>query len=133
MNIRISRALLDQILAHAEQSPDEEVCGLLFGGASRIEGAIPARNVAPETRRSFEIDPGPLLAAHRAQRIGGPKIIGHYHSHPSGEAMPSIHDAENADPDAIWLIVGSGQAAAFVARRDGQIHGCFDALALMIE
>jgi len=133
MNLRISRALLDQIMTHAGEAPDEEVCGLLFGSMAAIERAVRARNVAPDPRRAFEIDPVPLLAAHRAQRFGGPKIIGHYHSHPSGDALPSVHDAANAIPDAIWLIIGSGGAAAFMSRQGGQIHGRFDALELVIE
>jgi proteasome lid subunit RPN8/RPN11 len=133
MNIGISRAVLDQILLHAAQFPDEEVCGLLFGGRDAITSAGPVPNVAADRRQWFELDPAALLAAHRAQRLGGRSVAGHYHSHPSGAALPSPRDAESAVAGAIWLIVCEGEVAAFEARQDGPIHGRFHPLALKIS
>ena len=97
MAIAISRTLLDQIqsIAAADRA---EVCGLLFGTAERIAAIAPAANVAPDPARHFELDPAALIAAHRAARAGGPPIIGHYHSHPSGVAVPSATDTACAPP-----------------------------------
>lgn len=93
-----------------------EVCGLLLGGEGRITDIRPAANVALDPARHFELDPATLIAAYRAARSGGPAIIGHYHSHPSGHAAPSATDAAAAAPDgSLWLIVGTGAARLWIA------------------
>ena len=119
MDVDIPRGLLAAILAGAAAAPDREVCGLLFGGADRIAAAEPCANVAADPARTFEIDPARLLAAHRAERHGGPRLIGHYHSHPSGSAEPSQADAAAAFPGQLWLIVGGGMARLWLARSAG--------------
>ncbi|MBV2147002.1 M67 family metallopeptidase [Sphingobium sp. AS12] len=119
MAVTISRMLLDQIQAIAAADP-AEVCGLLLGAAGRIEAIAPAANVAPDPARHFELDPAALIAAHRAARAGGAPIIGHYHSHPSGVAVPSATDAACAAPDgSLWLIVAGSDARLWVAQGDG--------------
>lgn len=115
----MSPALLDTILAAAASTPDREVCGLLFGSLERIVAAAAAANVAPDTARSFEIDPAALFAALKAQRTGGPVLIGHYHSHPSGSAEPSAADAAAAEPGRLWLIVGGNMARLWLATAGG--------------
>lgn len=119
MAVTISRMLLDQIQAIAA-ADRTEVCGLLLGVAGRIEAIAPAVNVAPDPARHFELDPAALIAAHRAARAGGAPIIGHYHSHPSGVAVPSATDAACAAPDgSLWLIVAGSDARLWVAQGDG--------------
>jgi len=125
MNVRISRAVLEQILDHSDRYPDQEVCGLLLGTEADVRSALPADNVAADPARTFELDPHVLLAAHKAARGGGAAILGHYHSHPSGAATPSATDAEHARPGALWLIVAARQAALFEACDGGPIHGIF--------
>ncbi|WIW89182.1 M67 family metallopeptidase [Sphingobium sp. V4] len=116
MMVAISRGLLEQIVALGRSSRDE-VCGLLFGRAGTIEGFQPAANVAPDPARHFELDPAILIAAHRSARTGGPAIVGHYHSHPSGVAIPSVTDVACASPDgSLWLILGSEKARLWRAR-----------------
>jgi proteasome lid subunit RPN8/RPN11 len=91
-----------------------EACGLLFGMPGRVEAASVARNVAGAPRRRFEIDPRHLLAAHRAARNGGPAIIGCWHSHPGGEAIPSARDIVGiTEPGWLWLIATSTTIAAW--------------------
>ena len=118
MKVEIARSLLEQIMALAAAAPDE-ICGLLFGQSDRIETICCAANVAPDPARHFELDPSVLIAAHRAARGGGPQVIGHYHSHPSGVARPSVTDAACASPDgSLWLIVGGGEARLWIAQPD---------------
>ncbi|WP_375422392.1 Mov34/MPN/PAD-1 family protein [uncultured Sphingomonas sp.] len=131
MVLDISSAVVAHILAAAAESSDREVCGLLFGTAARVEAAEACRNVAAQPARRFELDPVALLAAHRAARAGGPAIVGHYHSHPSGSAVPSTCDAEAAAKDgAIWLIVAGGELRGWRAVTEGAIHGRFDPVTL---
>lgn len=122
----ISSELLGRILAHAGAEPEREVCGLLLGTHDRITAATPAVNVAACPATRFELDPAALIAAHRAARIGGPAVLGHYHSHPSGRAEPSAHDRAMATGDALWLIVAGGEARLFRA-------GSWEAVPLRIE
>ena len=134
MSVRISRATLVEVLAHVAAEPDREVCGLLFGTADQIDSAEPAGNVAADPARHFEIDPAALFAAIRAERGGGPPIAGHYHSHPSGSAAPSVHDAAAAyQPGRLWLIVAGGDAALWREVSGGAVQGVFEPVSLVVE
>ena len=124
--VRFAKGVLDEIRRAAAGSR-EEVCGLLFGTANRIDAALPCRNVAANPFVEFEIEPAQLLAAYRAARTGGPRIAGCYHSHPSGDAMPSVRDAAAAAANGwVWVIAGVAEARIFRAVENGAIHGRFD-------
>jgi desampylase len=144
MGIRaqIARSTTAAILAHAASSRDE-VCGLLLtkhdvtteqGRGDVVVGdAIPCRNFHPTPATHFELDPAVLLATHRAARAGGPQVIGHYHSHPSGLPGPSATDAAHAAPDgALWLIVTERGITAWRAVRHGKLHDRFDPVELFV-
>ena len=119
MRCEISRSVLDAILAAAAAERDE-ICGLLFGSADAITGWERTANVHPEPSRHFEIDPAALFAALRAERAGGPRLIGYIHSHPVGRAEPSPTDTEAAQPDGrLWMIVADGQATLWRATAEG--------------
>ena len=112
MDIRVTRPVLDRLLAEAARSAPEECCGLLLGRAEIIAEARPAANVAADRRRRFEIDPQSLVDAHREERSGGPQVLGYYHSHPNGPAAPSATDRAQAAHDGrVWAIVGEGDVA----------------------
>ena len=132
MIVRISTTVHAAILAHAAGSPDAETCGLLFGAADRVEAARATTNVASDPARRFELDPQALFAAIRAERAGGPRLIGHYHSHPSGDTRPSACDAAAAEPGRLWLIAGAGHVAAWRAQAGGPVHRAFAPLGLII-
>ena len=130
MGYGISSTLLGRLLTDAQNSPHAEICGLLFGGEGRIETAEACPNVAMEPGRAFEIDPTALFAVHRRARGGGPQVIGHYHSHPSGEAVPSARDAAQAMGDgALWLILTTDEARLWRTDR----VGAFEEVELEVE
>ncbi len=106
---RIRHALLDEILAHARSEAPLECCGLLLGRAGRIEESVRARN-ALASRTRFLIEPEDHFAALRHARQLGLEILGAYHSHPRGDAVPSPRDLDEAtDPELLHLIVGLPQ------------------------
>jgi proteasome lid subunit RPN8/RPN11 len=109
-------------LAEAAAAPNREVCGLLFGEADAITAAEPAANVADDPAQSFEVDPRALFAAYRAERTGGAKLVGHYHSHPNGLATPSARDAAAAEPGWLWMIVAGEEATLWMAEEAGQFR-----------
>lgn len=126
MTVTIASELVGQILGEAAASPAAEICGLLLGETDAITAALPCRNVAADPARRFEIDPAALIAAHRAARNGGPQVVGHYHSHPSGVAVPSARDAAEAAADGtLWLIAAGGMLRAWRAVEDGPVEGRF--------
>lgn len=132
MRVGISRSLLGRIMALAQADP-YEICGLLLGEEGVIRDIRPAANIAADPARHFELDPAVLIAAHRGARKGGPAILGHYHSHPSGRAEPSATDAASAAPDgSFWLILGGGAARLWSAGPDGQGGVAFTAISLDI-
>jgi proteasome lid subunit RPN8/RPN11 len=119
MAVRIRREILQVLLDAAAAAPDREVCGLLFGSSEGIDSAEAAENVAERPGDSFEIDPRVLFAALRAERAGGERLIGHYHSHPNGRAEPSPRDLAAAEPGKLWLIIGGGIARLWIMENGG--------------
>nr|WP_305959662.1 M67 family metallopeptidase [Aurantiacibacter sp. 219JJ12-13]MDP5262769.1 M67 family metallopeptidase [Aurantiacibacter sp. 219JJ12-13] len=94
----------------AARAHPHECCGILLGQGDTISAALPARNVHPAPQAHFEIDPQALIDAHRAARVGGPQVLGYYHSHPTGSPRPSKTDwAEAAHDGAVWAIVGRNE------------------------
>lgn len=120
MRVRISSEVLAAIRAHAVADPAREVCGLLFGSSDHVTAVQHTPNVADDPSRRFEIDPAALIAALRAEREGGPRLAGYYHSHPNGRAEPSERDRESAAPDGkLWLIVTADAVTGWRAGADG--------------
>src|SRR3954466_9566359 len=116
MRAHISRCVIEVMQRAAKQTFPEEACGLLFGTPEAVTRCEIARNVARDRTRRFEIDPASLFAALRAERAGRSKLVGYWHSHPSGDATPSTIDAAMADPDGkIWLIVAGEALSAWRA------------------
>jgi proteasome lid subunit RPN8/RPN11 len=134
--IRLAPGIAAAIHAAARAAAPRECCGLLEGARSgedwRVSAIHPARNLAAGADR-FEIDPADHFAAARAARAAGRAIIGCYHSHPGGRAVPSARDLSGAgQQDFLWLIAaapgGKPALAAFLYR-----DGAFCALAMGAE
>lgn len=110
MDIEVTRPALTAMREAAAQAHPHEACGLLLGDGLRVVSAIVAANVAADPARHFEIDPATLIAAHKAERTARARLIGYWHSHPSGHARPSATDrAQSAGDDRVWAIV-AGEA-----------------------
>jgi proteasome lid subunit RPN8/RPN11 len=132
MRCSISRSALAAIRAHAARDSPNEACGLLLGEQGVIRLAQPTANVADTPRCRFEIDPGALFVALRAERVGGPELLGYYHSHPVGDATPSLADADAAAPDGrLWLIVAGARATLWRACGQGPVQNRFVAVELL--
>jgi proteasome lid subunit RPN8/RPN11 len=134
MELRISRRDHDQLLDWAKQAADNECCGLIFGQDGDVHYLQLTANLAPDSRRHFEIDPVELIAAQKAERTGSLSLLGYFHSHPNGRATPSQNDADMAAADGrIWLIVAANIVSAWEALPDGNIHGRFNPISLVIS
>ncbi len=117
MTIEVTSGAMATLHAEAVRAAPMECCGLLLGRGSKVEEARPVANIAADPLRHFEIDPVALFAAHRAERSGGPPLVGYYHSHPGGHPLPSATDCAHASGDErVWAIVAEGQVTFW---RDG--------------
>lgn len=134
MTVRISRTLLHNIVADVRQDPNHERCGLLLGVQEQeITSFQSVPNVHPETGRHFELDPIYLIDAMKKTRLGADAVIGHYHSHPNGRAIPSQEDADQAiADDRLWLIIGADDVRLWQSVEQGEHLGRFNPLNLIV-
>jgi proteasome lid subunit RPN8/RPN11 len=133
MRVIISRCVAEAIQREAAAAAPREACGLLFGDGGAVTGFQVTENVAEQPEVRFEIDPAALFAALRAERSGGARIAGYWHSHPSGNATPSATDAAMAAPDGkLWLIVAGQAVTAWRAGNSG-LHSRFEACEIAVR
>jgi proteasome lid subunit RPN8/RPN11 len=103
--MRIRRAALGAVVAHARADAPLECCGLLIGSDEEIGEAWAAGNLR-RSAVSFVVDPADHFAAIRRARSTGRAVIGAYHSHPESPAHPSATDVRDAnDPELLHVIV----------------------------
>jgi len=103
-HIQIPSAVVSDMLAHAREDAPRECCGLLIGKNSSILRSVRTRNIDAKATR-YLIDPADHFAAIRFARADGLEVIGAYHSHPNGAAIPSPTDIAEADGGADFLYV----------------------------
>lgn len=121
------------IKAHAMRVYPEECCGLLLGrdrddGTRTCERAFTSDNAAAQRSRGFEIMPDVLLKGEAEAARHGLLVLGVYHSHPAGPAVPSDTDLEHAQPFWSYVIVGRDEPGAMTVRswRLRDDRSCFD-------
>ena len=115
--MKISRALLDELVGHVLEDPGNEICGVVA-----VEpGAAPGAAVAAAVHRAanlhasplrFEIEPMELLRLNDAIEERGEQIGGIYHSHVRSRPYPSQTDINYAKgwPGVEWIIVGLAES-----------------------
>ncbi len=82
-----------------------ECCGLLAGLGGVITKVFPAKN-ALASPTAYEIAPQELFQLFRRMREEALDHLGHYHSHPASENVPSPRDIELAyyEHEAYFII-----------------------------
>ena len=107
--IVLTNVQMSKIRSHAERAYPNECCGLLVG--ERRDDDVFVRevhecaNIALVPANQFEIDPQIRFDVERRVRDEALDLVGVYHSHPDGEAMPSETDIERAwESSLVWLI-----------------------------
>ncbi len=112
LTVHIGNDLLIRIVGQANRDLPIETCGMLLGYRDRTIATVtafaPCRNVAPDRLVAYEIDPDAILKQIRADSAepeSNKRLIGFYHSHPTGSANLSPHDISAAWPDMLQLIV----------------------------
>jgi len=107
--IEIPRLLATEILAHAQQGDDREVCGLISTSHDKNAEAFhchPIPNTATDPQHRYDMEPESLIEAMREMRDNQRELFAIYHSHPSSPAIPSIIDLKEANyTDVVYLII----------------------------
>ena len=104
--IRIPRTIVNQILSHAQRSPECEVCGLISAADGEPKRVYPVANAASRPGELFRMDPKGQIDAMRSMREADETLFAIYHSHPCAPAMPSARDLEEISyPEVLYLIV----------------------------
>jgi proteasome lid subunit RPN8/RPN11 len=89
-------ALERRLLALARAARPREACGLLLGvRAGVVTDVVELANVAPGLDR-FELDPAGFVRAAGDARARALRVLGVWHSHPTGPATPSAADRAGA-------------------------------------
>jgi proteasome lid subunit RPN8/RPN11 len=105
--VRFDPLVLRDIADHAAAAYPNEGCGALLGAASgEIRLTLPIANResrAPQVR--FEIAPRDYLKLEADADALGLALLGFWHSHPEGLALPSTTDRAHAWEDLFTVIV----------------------------
>lgn len=114
--LTLPRALYDELLEEARRALPNECCGLLAGRGRKVTRLFRAAN-ALASPTAYEIRPRELFALFRRMREEKLELVGIYHSHPTGENLPSGRDRERAYyPETPYVIVSPRASAAQPAR-----------------
>ena len=129
------------ILKHCRRELPNEACGILGGRARRVEGVYPVQSAHPSPSR-FTMEPTAQFLALDELSRAGLELVGIYHSHPDGSAVPSHVDLEEACwpgttvpnyPGAIQVIVSLQDRAAPVMRGYAADRGRFVEVPIIID
>lgn len=107
--LEISKALIDQMVAHARADHPDEACGVIAGPANsdRPERFIPMINAA-RSPTFYEFDSHDLLQLYKDFDANNEDPVVIYHSHTATEAYPSRTDISYAsEPFAHYVLIST--------------------------
>lgn len=106
MNIQLPLKITQQLLQHAQSSPETEVCGLIGSLDGVPASCYPVANSDLHPQNRFTLEPAEQIGAFKTMREKGETLFAIYHSHPHTPAEPSATDLELASyPEALYLII----------------------------
>lgn len=104
--MKISRALIDEMVAHAREDLPNECCGLVGGREGEAAEVVRVLNAAASPLR-YEMDSQGQYDALKSIEDGGGELLAIYHSHTKSAAYPSQTDVNQARawPEQVYVIV----------------------------
>jgi proteasome lid subunit RPN8/RPN11 len=101
--------ILAGLRRHAVVTRPQECCGALLGRTLRqrvyVSTQIPLENAAAAAASQYCIEAHAVMQLERQAARVGLDVIGFYHSHPDGPALPSPADLELACPGYVYVII----------------------------
>ena len=121
--IKITRPLATHILTLAQQSANEEICGLISADKNGNPSTVhPVNNVSPSPASHFEMDPQGQIDALKTMRTKQEKLFAIYHSHPSTHASPSDRDLANIGYPGVYQLIVSLNTKGVLEMRAYQLN-----------
>jgi proteasome lid subunit RPN8/RPN11 len=104
--MKISQALIDEMVAHAREDLPNECCGMIGGRDGEATSVVRVENAAASPLR-YEMDPQGQFDALKEIEGAGDELLGIYHSHTRSAAYPSQTDVNQAVawPEQVYVIV----------------------------
>jgi proteasome lid subunit RPN8/RPN11 len=105
--LRISRQLLDEVVAHARADAPNECCGMIATREGEAVAVHRTRNIHASPLR-YEMEPNEQIRVLNAIDDAGHELGAIYHSHTRSEPVPSPTDVNLAKwwPEPLYVIVG---------------------------
>jgi proteasome lid subunit RPN8/RPN11 len=105
--LRISRQLLDDVVAHARADAPNECCGMIATRDGEAVAVHRTRNIHASPLR-YEMEPNEQIRVLNAIDDAGHELGAIYHSHTRSEPVPSPTDVNLAKwwPEPLYVIVG---------------------------
>lgn len=105
MAVRIARAMVDEIVAHALEEAPNECCGLVAGSNDAATRVFRARNQMASPL-AYNVHPQDLFRITQEIEDSGEELAAIYHSHTKSPPEPSQTDINLATnwPDPLYLI-----------------------------
>ena len=104
MEVRINRALADEMVAHCVAERPNEACGLLGAKDGDVVKVFRMSNASGSPVR-YSLDPQQQFAVYKKLDEEGWDLGGVFHSHTHTEAYPSPTDVRLASEDVPYVIV----------------------------
>ena len=105
LSLTITESQANSMIAHAQHGLPNEACGLLGGKSGHVSTVYPGTNAEHSPIR-YLLDPIDQFNAMKMIDQNGEDLIGIFHSHPKGVAIPSEIDITQAYyPKATYVIL----------------------------
>ena len=125
MALRLPRAYVDEMIAHAREDAPNECCGIIAGDGDRRATRLYRAINAEASPYRYSVEPKDLLRIHNDVDEHDWQFLAIYHSHTHTEAYPSPTDVRLAAgwPDAYYVLVSLQDEANPVVRAYRIIEG----------
>lgn len=119
----------------AEKSANREACGFIVGRDGVGERAIRLVNHHEDQASNYRMADAAVVGVFNEVDETGEDVVAHYHSHPSGEAIPSDDDLQVRDHSHAYVIIGfdNNQPRAKAYRMDLEAIGVPRATEVLIH
>ncbi len=106
--VRVPRAVVEEVVAHARAALPNEACGYLVGLEGRVTRFVPVVNAEPSPY-FYRMDPADQLRIEQELAAVGEDVVAAYHSHTRSPSFPSRTDLDLAGPfDGTYAILSLG-------------------------
>jgi len=130
----LPRPLVNKILAHAQQNPTIEVCGLIGNSAENNKDYYSIDNVSKNPSCRFIMDAPQQIKAMKKMRDKQQVLFAIVHSHPTTNAQPSLLDIkESSYKDAYYIIISLNTKGVLEMRAFTQQKESMQELGLVLE